>query len=252
VRAVLAETLRLFGTNLYLLTLLSLTVWLPGHVLVHYQEFFEPGEGGPARFLRTGLVIQALFDPLVVGATLAALGRLAEGRPVEYATALLAGVRCWARLAVFRALVVCVLSVPVAVGLALGRSPSPNLLAGAVVLGLTIAVGVLLLRVAVADSVLVFEGTTVLGAIPRATALTAGRRLRILGVLLVLLAGVLSLAVGAGLALRMLPALNHFVVRVLIDCALSTGQSVFTVASFVIYRRALATAPASTAPQATR
>jgi hypothetical protein len=41
-----------------------------------------------------------------------------------------------------------------------------------------------------------------------------------------------------GLALRAAPELNHFVFRVLVDCALSVGQSAFPIALFLFYWRA--------------
>ena len=54
VGALLGETFRLLATHLNLFTLLSLTVWLPGHVLRNYFEFFEP-EDGASQSLRAML-----------------------------------------------------------------------------------------------------------------------------------------------------------------------------------------------------
>jgi hypothetical protein len=48
----------------------------------------------------------------------------------------------------------------------------------------------------------------------------------------------------------MLPGANHFVVRVLFDCALSVGQSLFTIALFLFYWRRQGI-PAPTEPVAT-
>ena len=48
-RAVLGETFRLLGRHLHLFTLLSLTVWLPTHILLNYLEFFDPGEEAAGR-----------------------------------------------------------------------------------------------------------------------------------------------------------------------------------------------------------
>ena len=45
-RALLAETVRLLVTHLNLFTLISLTIWLPAHVLRNYFEFFEAAEDG--------------------------------------------------------------------------------------------------------------------------------------------------------------------------------------------------------------
>ena len=50
-RAVLGETFRLLGRHLHLFTLLSLTVWLPTHILLNYLEFFDPGEEAAGRWM---------------------------------------------------------------------------------------------------------------------------------------------------------------------------------------------------------
>ena len=47
-----------------------------------------------------------------------------------------------------------------------------------------------------------------------------------------------SVAILASLTLRADPALNHFVIRTLFDCALSVSQTLFTIALFVVYWRA--------------
>jgi len=49
-----------------------------------------------------------------------------------------------------------------------------------------------------------------------------------------------ALVVGLGSAFRAAPELNHFVVRVLVDCALSVVQSAFPIALFLFYWRARA------------
>ena len=67
-RAVLGETFRLLATHLHLFTLISLTVWLPTHVLLNYLEFFEPGEDTGGRALRIVLTAQVVLDPFVVSA----------------------------------------------------------------------------------------------------------------------------------------------------------------------------------------
>ena len=101
VRALLGETFRLLAAHLNLFTLISLTVWLPGHVLRNYFEFFEP-EDGVGQSLRAMLAIQVVFDPLVVAGTLVALGRIKSGLPVGYAVAMTQGLAAWGRLLVVR------------------------------------------------------------------------------------------------------------------------------------------------------
>ena len=55
-RGVLGETVRLLVSNLHLFTLISLTVWRPGHVARHYIEFFEAGNDASLESFRLGLM----------------------------------------------------------------------------------------------------------------------------------------------------------------------------------------------------
>ena len=45
-RDLIRETLRLFAAHLHLFTLIALTVWLPGHVVINYLDFFAGGAPG--------------------------------------------------------------------------------------------------------------------------------------------------------------------------------------------------------------
>ena len=98
----LGETFRLLAAHLHLFTLISLTVWLPGHILRNYLEFFGMPEVSAAQSLSLALAIQVMFDPLVVSATLAALGRIKQGLPVGYLIAMSEGMAAWWRLFLVR------------------------------------------------------------------------------------------------------------------------------------------------------
>ena len=89
----------------------------------------------------------------------------------------------------------------------------------------------------------VLEGGNAVTAWRRAARLTAGRRWPILGTAAVLFLVILSCAMLLGQAFKAAPELNHFVVRVLVDCVLAVGQSSFTVAFFLLYWRARAAVP---------
>src|SRR5204862_3333093 len=102
VRALLGETFRVLSSHLYLFTLLSLTVWLPGHILRHYLEFFGSPEESGAQSLQLVLAMQVVFDPLVVGSVLCALGRIRRGQPLGYLIGLTEGMAAWGRLFVLR------------------------------------------------------------------------------------------------------------------------------------------------------
>ena len=111
-RAVLGETFRLLGRHLHLFTLLSLTVWLPTHILLNYLEFFDPGEEAAGRALRIVLTAQVVLDPFVVSAMLSALVHIKRGGPVSYWQALAEGFTAWPRLMLVRFMVIWVLLMP--------------------------------------------------------------------------------------------------------------------------------------------
>ena len=55
--------------------------------------------------------------------------------------------------------------------------------------------------------------------------------------LLLLFVIVLSFAIVTSQLVRAVPELNHFVVRVLLDCLVAVSQSLFTIALFLVYWR---------------
>ncbi len=235
-RATLGEAVSLLAANLHLLTLVSLTVWLPAHVALNYLEYFARDESGmPGRALRIGLVVQVIFDPLVVAATLAALERIKRAEPVTYALAMLSGARAWGRLMFVRLVVTVVVVFPALGGAAALGGGRPGLAGAALLFGVSLVTLALLLRYAVVDSVVVLEGRTALDCWRRAAELTRGRRWLVFRAAAVLVVLLLSVAV-----VRAAPPLDHFVLRVLFDCALSVSQSLLTIVLFLVYWRARA------------
>lgn len=215
-RDLLRETLRLFAAHLHLFTLIALTVWLPGHVVINYLDFFAGGPPGSAeaaaRGIRVFLVVEAVFGPLVVAATLAVLVRIKRGEPATYGQALLDGLAAWPRIFIAR------------------------LVQGAIVLvglvALVVPGLILLVRVSFVDALVVLDGAPLGPALRESNALTAGRRAAIFWTGGALFVGVFSVAtifsVLAGAA-------GHFVAQVLADCAIAVTQTVFTIALFLFY-----------------
>jgi hypothetical protein len=238
VRAVLGETFRLLAVHLHLFTLISLTVWLPTHVFLNYLEFFDPGEDTAGRALRVVLTVQVVLDPLVVSATLSALARIKHGLPATYWQALVDGLVAWPRLMLVRFILIWVLLLPSLGWLAIySAAPAVQLAGGAALVALTVVLLVLLVRFALVDSAVVLDGASPLGAWRRAAELTAGQRGSIFGVTTLLFALIFGVALAGGEAFRMVPGANHFVARVLFDCALAVGQSLLTIALFLFYWR---------------
>ena len=226
-RDLLRETLRLFTAHLHLFTLIALTVWLPGHVVINYLDFFAGGPPGSAeaaaRGIRVFLVVEAVFGPLVGAATLAALACIKRGEPATYGRALADGLAAWPRIFIAR------------------------LVQGALVLvglvALVVPGVILLVRVSFVDALVVLDGAPLGAAFRVSNALTVGRRAAIFwtgGAILVIVFSVATiLSVLAG-------AVGHFVAQVLADCAIAVTQTMFTIAVFLFYweaRRTVAPPP---------
>jgi hypothetical protein len=224
VPSVLRETGRLLLAHLDLFTRITLTVWLPATVLANYLDFFTAGRGAAARGIGVILVVEIVCGPLVAAATISALADITRGLRVGYWDAMRKGLSAWPRLFVVRL----VTGLMVAGGFLLLVLP-----------GL-----ILLLRYAVVDSVAVLEDAGPGQARRRSAELTATQRREIFltGATLVVVVWTSSLAASA--VLQVVPPLNHFVVRVLLDCVFAVVQSVFTIALFLFYRHGVA-APAS-------
>ena len=240
--ALLGETFRLLAAHLHLFTLISLTVWLPGHVLRNYLEFFGPPGGSFVPSLRLVLAMQVILDPLVVSATLCALTRIKQGLRVDYATAMGEGVAAWGRLFFVRCIINGAVVLPALGGFAIDPSGARGLLAGGVLLAVAVLILVGLVRYAVVDSVVVLGGGNAVNAWRRAAQLTAGQRWPILWTAAVLFIAIFTSAALVAQVFKAAPELNHFVLRVLVDCVLAVGQSVFTIALFLFYWRAQAAA----------
>jgi hypothetical protein len=224
-RDILEETFRLLARHLELFTLLALTVWLPGHLAINYIDFFgtsKDAADAASRGFRVGLMVEAIFGPLVVAATLAALARIKRGEPASYTQALVDGLVAWPRIFIARLVV------------------SALVLAGMVAL---VVPGVMILvRLAFVDAFVVLDGAPLVTAIRASNGLTAGRRLAIFWTGGFLFAVVFALAMTLT---ALAGAANHFVVQVLTDCVIAVTQTVFTIALFLLYREARYAAVAS-------
>ena len=229
-RDILEETFRLLVRHFDLFTMIALTVWLPGHLVINYIDFFATSKGtadAAARSFRAAVLVEGLFGPLVVAATLAALLSIKQGQPPSYLAAMKWALMLWPRLFLTRLVV----SVIVLAGL----------------IALVVPGVMLLVRLAFVDALVALDGLPLGQALRISNALTDGRRRGIFWTGGFLFAAVFSLAAAlsalAGLA-------EHFVVQVLADCLIAVTQTVFTIAMFLFYweaRQAPAPSPAPTA-----
>jgi len=222
------ETVGLLIAHLDLFTRIALTVWLPAVVAANYQDFFGGAERGARRGLAVVLATEVVLGPLIAAATIAALARIARGVSAGYWEAMTDGVAAWPRLFIVRL----VNGIIIALG----------------ILALVVPGLVLLVRFALLDPVAVLERAGPGEARRRSVALTAGQRweIALTGGALFALVWLASLAVSA--LIQAAPELNHFVVRVLVDCAFAVGQTVFTIAFFLFYQRGRSVAAAPVPP----
>lgn len=227
-RDVLRETLRLFAAHLHLFTMIALTVWLPGHLVINYLDFFATSKGAAdaaARSFRVAILLEGVFGPLVVAATLAALLTIKQGQPPRYLAAMRWAIILWPRLFLARLVV----SVAVLAGL----------------VALVVPGAILLVRLAFVDALVALDGVPLGQALRISNTLTAGRRRGIFWTGGFLFAAVFSMAAAlsalAGLA-------EHFVVQVLADCLIAVTQTVFTIAMFLFYWEARQAPVPSPAP----
>jgi len=209
--------------------MIALTVWLPGHLVINYLDFFATSKGAAdaaARSFRVGILLEGVFGPLVVAATLAALLTIKQGQPPRYLAAMRWAIILWPRLFLARLVV----SVAVLAGL----------------VALVVPGAILLVRLAFVDALVALDGVPLGQALRISNTLTAGRRRGIFWTGGFLFAAVFSMAAAlsalAGLA-------EHFVVQVLADCLIAVTQTVFTIAMFLFYweaRQAPVPSPAPT------
>ena len=227
-RDILEETFRLLVRHFDLFTMIALTVWLPGHLVINYLDFFATSKGAAdaaARSFRVAILLEGVFGPLVVAATLAGLLTIKQGQPPRYLAAMRWAIILWPRLFLARLVV----SVAVLAGL----------------VALVVPGAILLVRLAFVDALVALDGVPLGQALRISNTLTAGRRRGIFWTGGFLFAAVFSMAAAlsalAGLA-------EHFVVQVLADCLIAVTQTVFTIAMFLFYWEARQASVPSPAP----
>ena len=158
-RDILEETFRLLARHFDLFTMIALTVWLPGHLVINYLDFFATSKGAAdaaARSFRVAILLEGVFGPLVVAATLAALLTIKQGQPPRYLAAMRWAIILWPRLFLARLVV----SVAVLAGL----------------VALVVPGAILLVRLAFVDALVTLDGVPLGQALRISNTLTVSLR----------------------------------------------------------------------------
>jgi len=212
------EAIQLLFSNFRLVSLITLTVWLPGSILLVYLRLYvfpESLDGDELRILtqeiRISSAIEAIFGPLYCGALLYALAHWKQGQTVSYGEAI-----------------------------SHGASKSFKLFWTRLITGLFIGIGfiliipgvILALRYALVDPIVVLDDRQGGEARSRSTELTKGKRWAILGaVILAFVITVIALTLvslpfellavsGGGIGFFILSTANECIVQILSNLSL--------------------------------
>jgi hypothetical protein len=226
-----AEAVRLLATNIGLLSLLVLTIWLPGNLIANavdaasqQREHSQPGQAVEAadpsvdelkaarRSIQLNNLIEGVFGPIYVGAVIFALDRRRRGLHAGYGESMGMGVHNWGGLWVTRFVA--------------------GLLILLGVIALIVPGIILALRYALIDPVVTLEKGSSSEARLRSAELTRGRRLSILG------AGILSFIPLAALGIafgEFVEPLGNFWLNTATDCLLDIVGLITTIVMALYY-----------------
>ena len=220
------EAIGLFTTNLPLFSLIVLTVWLPGSILLVYLRLYVfPATTGGDEFrlivqeLRVSNAIELAFGPLYVGATLYAASQLKKGlRPTYRESMVHAGRRSFKLL---------------------GTRMGTGLIVFAGLIALIIPGVFLLLRFALIDAIVVLEGLQGASARNLSVKLTQGKKWYILGTMILTLIG-LTIVISLVSFILYLPLglagqNENFLVAVICECISNILLSLLTIVLFLFY-----------------
>ena len=155
------EAISILSSNISLFSLIILTIWLPGNIIINYLGYYVYYGDDLTRVVRVTIWIEWIFGPIYIGALIYALSRLKQYQMVTYTEAITAGFRNWGRL--WRARFVAGLFVTLG-------------LIALIVPGIILAI-----RYALIDSVVVLEGANASKSRKRSSELTAGKMWQIFG-----------------------------------------------------------------------
>lgn len=207
--------LRLYASNLSLIAVLVLLVWLPASAAIESALARSTEADVTALNMRLNNLVELMFGPLVASAILWSLEERRQGREPSVSAALKAGLNCWGRLFVAR------------------------MVAGFIILvGLIalIAPGVYFaLKFCLIDAVVVLEDAGPDTGRARSGSLIRGRMLEVAFVWLLFLIPAFLVSIGLSLASEHFPDLQGIGPAVIIDCVCILATIPMTITFLVYY-----------------
>ncbi len=220
------EATKLLYSNLILFSSISLTVWLPGSILLVYLRLYVlPGTTGgdeTRMFLqefRVSNAIELAFGPIYVGALIHAASQLKQGLPASYSASM-----AYAAKRSFKLLGTRILS-GLIVGLGLFCFVIPGI--------------VMALRFVLIDAIVILEDRSGADAQARSTHLTQGKRWKILGTMTLTIIAVALFIYLIVFTLYSLLALigqpDNFIVAVIVECVNNVLFVIPVIVLFLFY-----------------
>lgn len=220
------EAIGLFTKNLSLFSLIVLTVWLPGSILLVYLRLYVfPYTTGGDEFriiiqeYRVSNVIELAFGPLYTGAILYTASQLKKGMRPTYSESMAHAARRSFNL--------------------LGTRIGTGLIILAGLIALIIPGVILALRFALIDAIVVLEGVDGASARNLSVQLTRGKRWNILGTMILTFIGLIVAIFLVSFILYLPLGLagqdENFVVAVICECVNNILSSLLTIVLFLFY-----------------
>lgn len=213
-----AEAFRLLASNLPLFSLIVLTIWIPGNLLVGYAA--QHGGADPAvSHFKLNSLIEGVFGPIYGGALIYALSRRKEGLRVGYSEAMAVGLRRW------------------------GSLWGTRLVAGILILlGLLAAVLpgiILMIRYALVDPIVVLEGVGGAQARRRSRELAVGWKVQIFTAGLIFFPSFLIASLCVGGVAEYLELSENFWASIVLDSCMDILMTILMIVLFLVYWEAV-------------
>ena len=215
------EAISLFSSNISLFSLIILTIWLPGNIIINYLFYFAFYGEDLIRLMEISMWIEWVFGPIYIGALIYALSRLKQYQMVTYTEAITAGFRNWKRLWWARF----VAGIYITFGF----------------IALIVPGIFLTIRYALIESVVILEGADASESRKRSSELTAGKMWQILGayvlfsLVFLIFSFMIYIPLDVMIELGFIEQLSSMIICIFIDCILDIIYAIIIIVMFLFY-----------------
>jgi len=207
----IGEAISLLFSNIALFTLIILTVWLPGNILINLYVY-NVSSPDLWNVARVSMGLEGIFGPIYIGAMIYALYKIKQGQKASYKESIRVGFDNWGKLFVAR----WIAGVLIMLGF----------------IALIIPGIILTVRYAVLDSAVILEGANASQARSRSVELTKGSRWKIFGALILFFVSFVIVSVIVYIPLGFV---DHIILSIVLDCILDVIFGALIIVLFLFY-----------------